>query len=120
MDYAHIYKEIILITPFKTKTDNELIMPLDNGIMYSNMSGKKIMTFGLPKKLRKYIEKNTKNIFIAEKSKNKYTVMSPNVGSIIEKAEKKDTPEKLYSSGVYVMTETEKNIYKEYFSCGEL
>ena len=46
--------------------------------------------------------------------------MSPNAGSIIEKAEKKDTPEKLYSSGVYVMSETEKNIYKEYFDCGEL
>ena len=120
MDYAHIYKEIILVTPFETKTDNEIVMPIEDGIMHSNLTGKKIMTFGLPKKLRKYIEKNTKNIFTAEKSKNKFTVMSPNAGFIIEKAEKKDTPEKLYPSGVYVMTEAEKDIYKEYFSCGEI
>ena len=55
MDYAHIYKEIILVTPFETKADNEIVMPIEDGIMHSNLTGRKIMTFGLPKKLRKYI-----------------------------------------------------------------
>lgn len=97
-------------------TENLFSVPLDFAI--ANVD-KPFITYGLPKNLKKYIEKNAKNIIpLIKKTKYpKYTalVQSPITGMLIDVFNTKEKVKKWFSDGIYVMTLEEANEYRKYF-----
>lgn len=91
------------------------LVPLDFAIKNSQ---KPFITFGLPKKVKKYIEKNTKFIpnIKTKYSKIKALVQSPVVGGIIDVGISKEKINDWFEKGIYVMSLEEAKEYSKYFN----
>lgn len=91
------------------------LVPLDFAIKNSQNP---FITFGLPKKVKKYIEKNTKFIpnIKTKYSKIKALVQSPVVGGIIDVGMSKEKINDWFEKGIYVMSLEEAKEYSKYFN----
>ena len=91
------------------------LVPLDFAIKNSQNP---FITFGLPKKVKKYIEKNTKFIpnIKTKYSKIKALVQSPVVGGIIDVGVSKEKINDWFEKGIYVMSLEEAKEYSKYFN----
>lgn len=91
------------------------LVPLDFVIKNSQNP---FITFGLPKKVKKYIEKNTKFIpnIKTKYSKIKALVQSPVVGGIIDVGISKEKINDWFEKGIYVMSLEEAKEYSKYFN----
>lgn len=91
------------------------LAPLDFVIKNSQ---KPFITFGLPKKVKKYIEKHTKFIpsIKTKYPKIKALVQSPTIGGIIDVGITKEKINYWFEKGVYVMSLEEAKEYSKYFN----
>ena len=91
------------------------LVPLDFVIKNSQ---KPFITFGLPKKVKKYIEKNAKFIpnIKTKYPKIKALVQSPTIGGIIDVGITKEKINYWFEKGVYVMSLEEAKEYSKYFN----
>ena len=91
------------------------LVPLDFVI---KNSPNPFITFGLPKKVKKYIEKNTKFIpnIKTKYPKIKALVQSPTVGGIIDVGTTKEKINYWFEKGIYVMSLEEAKEYSKYFN----
>ena len=109
---ALVEKNVIIVLP---KGINKKAIPLE----FAFNIDRPFMIYGLPKKIQKYVKKNTKNIL--PKIKTKYTkikalVQSPSVGEIMDVVETNEKPEFWFGEGIYVMSLGEALEYKKYFN----
>lgn len=110
--YALITEKAVLVLPDKI---TEEAIPIEFAFNNTNVP---FMTYGLPKNIKKYIEKNTKNIFpkIKTKHKERAIVQSLPIGSIIDITSTKEKISYWFKYGCYLMTLEEAEIYKKLFN----
>ena len=91
------------------------LVPLDFVIKNSQNP---FITFGLPKKVKKYIEKKAKFIpsIKTKYPKIKTLVQSPVVGGIIDIGTTKEKINYWFEKGIYVMSLEEAKEYSKYFN----
>lgn len=109
---ALITENVIVVLPSGMDTK---AVPLDLAL---NNSEKPFVTYGLPKKLKSYIEKHAKATLPKIKTKYpKFTalVQAPSVGRIIDVAESAEEPNYWFKMGTYPMTLEEAREYSKYF-----
>ena len=110
--YALITEKAVLVLPYKI---TEKAIPIEFAFNNTNVP---FMAYGLPKNIKKYVEKNAKNIFpkIKTKYKERAIVQSLPVGSIIDITNTKEKTSYWFKYGCYLMTLEEAEIYKNLFN----
>lgn len=107
---ALITNKVILVLPTGL---NKKAIPLD----FAFNVNKPFITYGLPKRVKSYIEKRATTL---PKIKTKYPkikalVQSPSVGVIIDVTTTNEKTKDWFKEGVYVMSLEEAIEYKKYF-----
>ena len=110
--FALITDKAVLVLPDDI---SDLAIPIEFAFNNTDIP---FMTYGLPKNIKKYVEKNAKNIFppLKTKHKEKAIVQSLPVGSIIDITDTKEKISYWFKYGCYLMTLEEAEIYKKLFN----
>lgn len=97
---------------------NQFFVPIIDSMLFrSVIIGKPIITFGLPKNIRKYIEKNSYTLSARKTKAPKITalVQTPLSGGIIDFSFNKEKPESWLKDGVLVTTLEESKILTNFW-----
>ena len=98
--------------------NNKFYVPISNDIMRVSIEiGKPIITFGLPKNIRKYIEKNSYTLSVRKTKASKIValVQTPLSGEIIDFSFGKENPKDWLKEGVLVTTLEESKILTRFW-----
>lgn len=125
---ALVAKEIVIVVQEDFKNNQSYTeIPLDMALMNID---KPFMTFGLPKKIKRYVEKKAYSIIKKPKSAYPnilFIVQCPIVGKMIDSLSKnfveriregsQKSIKEWFNEGCYVMTLEEAEIYRQHFDC---
>lgn len=98
--------------------NNQFFIPITSSMMFrSVIIGKPIITFGLPKNIRKYIEKNGYTLSVRKTKAPKITtlVQTPLSGGIIDFSFRKENPKDWLKEGILVTTLEESKILTNFW-----
>ena len=118
-----VRKEVVIVLPSNPKKCKKMGNEMPLSLAVTNIRNKPFMTYGLPKDVKKYVEKNAAKV-LPKIKKTKYPkvralVQSPVSGNIIDITDNKQkTEEWFFSSAIYVMTLEEAKEYCKYFNSG--
>lgn len=96
----------------------KLYVPISDDILRVSIeTGKPIITFGLPKNIRKYIEKNSYTLSVRKTKAPKITtlVQTPLSGGIIDFSFRKENPKDWLKEGILVTTLEESKILTNFW-----
>jgi len=97
---------------------NQFFVPITDSMLFrSVIIGKPIITFGLPKNIRKYIEKNSYTLSVRKTKAPKITalVQTPLSGGIIDFSFRKEKSEDWLKEGILVTTLEESKILTNFW-----
>lgn len=126
-DYeALVRKEVVIVLPSNPKKCEKMGNEMSLSLAIANIRNKPFMTYGLPKDVKKYIEKNAAKV-LPKIKKSKYPkykaiVQSPISGNIIDISKDKniykDVEDWFFTYATYIMTLEEAKEYCKYFNSG--
>ena len=123
-DYeALVRKEVVIVLPSNPKKCKKMGNEIPLSLAIANVRNKPFMAYGLPKDVKKYVEKNAAKV-LPKIKKSKYPkykaiVQSPISGNIIDITKgNEDIEDCFFTYATYIMTLEESKEYCKYFNSG--